>query len=58
MKATYTFTAFGDTHAHVLSYVKRVADTYWGHTPYKVISIASGQYGADVVTQALEAVAS
>ena len=57
MTATYSFTAFGTTHADIVSYAKRAADLYWGRTGYKVVSIAANAHGADVVTQALEQVA-
>ena len=57
MTATYTFTAFGDTHAAIASYAKRAADYYWGATPYKTTVIQANPHGATVTTQALEAVA-
>ena len=51
MTATYTFTAFGATHADIVSYAKRRADAYWQRTPYKTVSITANSHGADVVTQ-------
>ena len=51
MTATYSFTAFGTTHADIVSYAKRRADAYWQRTPYKTVSITANVHGADVVTQ-------
>ena len=57
MTATYTFAAFGTTHADIVGYAKRAADLYWGRTQYKTIKIEAHSHGATVTTQALQEVA-